>query len=137
MPEKVFVVSFLPGVWKRPAKWNVHHDDCVFERSSIEEIRETVQAHMKHYHDLDDVVPSFRYQINGIDVTDQVDFVHQKRRVVEEADRQHKLARLEFGLMMRKEGATMESIAQLLDYQLSTVATFLRDKPSKFEKNGE
>jgi hypothetical protein len=137
MTETVFVVSFLPGVWKRPARWAIHHDDCVFERNSIEEIKQTVEAHMKEDHDVSDVVPTFRYQINGIDITDKVEFVHQKRRVAEEADRQHKIARLEFSNMMRDQGATMASIGQLLQYQLSTVATFLRDKVSKFEKNGE
>lgn len=116
----------------------MYHGDCVFERNSLEEIRETLSAHLRDYHGVtEDVEPVFRYQINGIDITDEADVANQARAAAEEADRLHKLARLKFANRLRDQGATMESIAQLLGYQLSTVATFLRDKESKFEKNGE
>src|SRR3954465_5912409 len=104
MTEIEFVVSFMPGGWKRPARWSVHHDDCTFEQNSLEEIRETLGEHMKREHDFaEEVEPLFRYQINGIDVTEELNLVHKTRAEAEEADRQHKIARLKFANMMRDQ----------------------------------
>lgn len=135
MKKITITASFLPGIWKRPARWNLTHDNCVFERDSIEQARETVADHMRDYHAVSDELDiEWRYAINGIDITDDVEAANDARAAAEEADRVHKLTRLNFSLMMREQGATVEAIGQLLGYQLSTVASLLRDKPSKFEE---
>lgn len=134
-------VNYKPGGWKRPAGWTVNHDECVIERSSIQEIRDTFAAHMRDYHgetvDLKSV--KWRYVFNGKDLTADLARAAAARAAVEKADRRHRVVRIEVARKIRENGVqpedpvVWEAVAQVMGYESSTVVMFVRESPGKYK----
>lgn len=131
------VVEYTPGHWGASASWSAK-----FKRGSKERVIEDIALN-KLYSTLQEELPGeeleYQYLIYGQDFTKAVEEANDLRRQAEELDRRFKANRIKLVREMRDTApekgypVTWEAMAQLLGYQVSTVVTFSKENPAKYE----